>query len=168
VPRTPTFTAVVVDSLPLHRQALVNLLTRRLGYNVVASVGTLTEGLRYLRAASPDLAILDLDVPDGDTVGVLPFLACIAPRSCVVLMALAFGTQDLELAGRARVHACVLKTGPIADLERLLRSAVADPPRFDTGLRAQPQPCDLRDRWGRLLAPAARSLTVLAARSKGG
>ncbi len=57
----------VVDDQPLYRSMLGRTLEAR-GAQVVAAVGSVAEALAALPAAAPHVAILDVDLPDGNGI----------------------------------------------------------------------------------------------------
>ena len=56
---------LIVDDHPLIRRGIEAALSPRAHWEVVASAGTLAEGLEYLKDLKPDIAIVDLGLPDG-------------------------------------------------------------------------------------------------------
>jgi two-component system response regulator AtoC len=86
----------IADDEELIRKSLVRLL-RDEGYDVDA-VGTAAEVLELVRTTPPDILILDLRLPDGSGLDLLPRLKTLAPDLKVVVIT-AFG--DLPTAVEA-------------------------------------------------------------------
>lgn len=77
-------TVLVVEDDPVYREALVEALSAA-GYAVLPASG-LREALLVCRGAAPDLALVDLRLPDGSGVDVVRHLAEAQPACrCVVL-----------------------------------------------------------------------------------
>jgi DNA-binding NarL/FixJ family response regulator len=118
------------------------------GFTVVDGVGSAAETVAACRAMSPDLLVLDLELPDADGVDVLRELADGTPEAIIVLSdrtdgdavlrALRFGVRgyvtkveglrDLattirRVAGGERVIARELEDGAVAALGRFARRA---------------------------------------------
>ncbi len=64
-------TAVVAESLPVFREALVRALTYDLGADVADSVQNVEDVLELIKAAHPDLAVIDRGLPGRDTLEAL-------------------------------------------------------------------------------------------------
>src|SRR2546428_13958983 len=86
----------IADDEELIRKSLVKLLTAE-GYDVDA-VGSAAEVLESVRNDPPQILILDLRLPDGSGLELLPRLKCIEPNLKVVVIT-AFG--DLPTAVQA-------------------------------------------------------------------
>jgi DNA-binding NtrC family response regulator len=84
---------LVVEDDPLGREFLSETL-RRLGREVHAVAGV-AAGIGALRAASPDLVITDLRLPDGSG---LEMLRAASPEGTPVVVLTAFGTVETAVA----------------------------------------------------------------------
>lgn len=58
-------TAVIIDDHPVFREGLRNILEQA-SIKVVAEAGTVAEGLDAIRLFKPSVAIIDIDLPDGN------------------------------------------------------------------------------------------------------
>ncbi len=95
---------------------LSNVLTGR-GYNV-STANTLREGRSVLREA-PDLIFLDLKLPDGDGMGLLPQIKKITPETLVVIIS-AYGSEERRQdANHKGVHSFIDK--PLSE-EKILET----------------------------------------------
>jgi two-component system nitrate/nitrite response regulator NarL len=66
MPRAPDVANVlVVEAQPIYRAALEQLCADLVGFQVVASCGTATDGLAELARTRPDIAVVDPDLPDS-------------------------------------------------------------------------------------------------------
>ncbi|RTL93690.1 MAG: response regulator transcription factor [Hyphomicrobiales bacterium] len=62
---------LVVEDDPYWQQAIQSIVTHRPDYRIVATCGSLREGLRAVQAESFDLMIVDLGLPDGSGIDVI-------------------------------------------------------------------------------------------------
>ena len=69
---------------------LSNALTGK-GYNVSAA-NTISDGIAHLNE-TPDLILLDLKMPDGDGMDILPEIKRITPETLVVIIS-AYGSEE--------------------------------------------------------------------------
>jgi two-component system response regulator DevR len=77
-------TVFLVDDHEIVRRGVADLLSEAEDLTVVGQAGTAAEGLTMIMATKPDVAILDMRLPDGDGVelcrelrSALPDLRCL-------------------------------------------------------------------------------------------
>jgi len=116
--------ALIVEGMPLYREGLMRLLIKGLRVEIVASAGTLADGLYYLEAYQPDLAIIDCDTPDGDILEVLDLARRSSPATALVLTSIGFSEEDETIARRAGVCACLVKSADSGDIAKVLLAAL--------------------------------------------
>jgi two-component system LytT family response regulator len=76
--------AVIVDDEPLARTNLTMLLRQHPEIEIVAECGSGREALSVIRASKPELAFLDVQMPECDGFDVIEMLGCDAP--CVIFV----------------------------------------------------------------------------------
>ncbi len=94
-PTAPVRVAVVEDQ-PLFRSMLERTLGETAGLQVVASMGTATEALRAVRPGVADVAVLDIDLPDGNGIALGVTLRRQQPGLGILLLS-AHDAMDLLL-----------------------------------------------------------------------
>ncbi len=95
---------------------LSNVLTGK-GYNV-STANALSEGVAHLND-TPDLILLDLKLPDGDGMDILPRIKTITPQSIVVIIS-AYGSEERRQDANDRgVHSFIDK--PLSE-EKILET----------------------------------------------
>jgi len=65
---------VVADDHPLYRDGVVRILAERAEIDILAEAGSGREALERIRAHRPDVAVLDLGLPDVDGLAVMDSL----------------------------------------------------------------------------------------------
>lgn len=93
---------LVLDDSELIRSRLVGLLQGIPGMTGIDTAGTLEQTLRCVARVHPTLAILDLHLPDGDSVQILPALKQLAPGMQIAMLtndASEFNRDKCLLAG---------------------------------------------------------------------
>jgi len=78
-------TALLVDDHPGFRQEARQLLLAA-GFDVVAEAAGAAEGLTVAARTNPDLILLDVGLPDGNGIELVPAFRGVAPRARVVLI----------------------------------------------------------------------------------
>jgi DNA-binding NarL/FixJ family response regulator len=77
---------LVVDDSELIRSRLVGLLQDIPGLAEIDTAGTLSETLRSVEKKHPSVAILDLHLPDGNALQIIPALKQLAPGMQIVML----------------------------------------------------------------------------------
>ncbi|WIG61251.1 MAG: Two-component transcriptional response regulator, LuxR family [Ktedonobacterales bacterium] len=120
---TPTYPIriLVADDHPVVRDGLVAILRTQPDFTVVAESSTGTEVLRQVEGIHPDVALLDLEMPEMDGVEALRRLREVdAPTRVIVFTA--FDTDDRILAAvRAGAQGYLLKGAPRDEIFAAIR-----------------------------------------------
>jgi DNA-binding NarL/FixJ family response regulator len=125
---------VIVDDHEALRDGLVALLTAR-GLDVVGAAGNVAAGMDLVTVADPDVALVDIGLPDGDGIELARRLLEVKPELGVILYT---GDPDVELLysgldSGARGYA--LKAGSMVELvaaiERVSAGGTYVDPRLD-------------------------------------
>ena len=82
----PMMKLLLVDDSELIRSRLVGWLQDIPGLEEIATAGTLAQTLRCVEHGHPALVILDLHLPDGDTLQILPTLRKMAPQMQIAML----------------------------------------------------------------------------------
>jgi DNA-binding NarL/FixJ family response regulator len=138
--------ALVVEGLPLYRQALIRLLSEVLEVKVVVGGSAPLEMWVQLRDTKPDLLVLDGDLLGEDVVAFLPYVPVLAPVCRVVFMITRLTARDLQLAARHPIAAYLPKTAGVDYVEQVfrtvLRGETVAPPLPRGQPRHSPRSCD--------------------------
>ena len=71
---------VLVDDEHLIRSALATMLSLEEDLEVLGEAGTVAEGARLIAETTPDVAVVDLQLPDGDGLELCEQIAEASPR----------------------------------------------------------------------------------------
>jgi two-component system, NarL family, response regulator DevR len=85
-PRERPLRLLVVDDHEVVRQGLVSLLDRREGFEVVAQAGTVAEAIAEAARFEPDVAIMDVRLPDGSGIEACREIRAARPETRVVML----------------------------------------------------------------------------------
>lgn len=139
---------LIADDEHLIRTALTALLSLEPDIEVVASVANGVEAIEQAQATSPEVCLLDLEMPEADGIEAAGrILETVATRVVIVTRHARPGVLRRALA--ARVSGFVPKSTPAEDLAKVIREVAAgkryiDPEIAATALTAER--CPLTDR----------------------
>jgi DNA-binding NarL/FixJ family response regulator len=157
---------VIVDDHEALREGLATLLAGH-GMEILGAAGNVAAGLDLVEHASPEIAIVDIQLPDGSGIDLTRELLARRPDLGVILYT---GDSDAELLysgldSGARGYA--LKAGPLAELvgaiERIAAGGSYVDPRLDRILlspRATAQLPQLSPREREIMHLMAEGLTA--------
>jgi DNA-binding NarL/FixJ family response regulator len=128
-----TLRVLVVDDHPIWREAVAQDLAGA-DVEVVATAGTVAEALRRAAATRPDVAVVDLNLPDGSGADVARALTEADPPARVLMLS-ATGEPDQVLAAvEAGASGYLLKTASAEELRTAIRRTAAGEAVFTPGL----------------------------------
>jgi two-component system response regulator NreC len=116
---------VLADDHAVVRNGLRLLLDAEDGWEVVAEAGDLESAARYVRAHRPQVLVLDLNMPGGSSLALIPELRDQTPDTAVVVLTM---QNDPSFAREAMVAGAlgyVLKQSAGTELVDAVRAAVA-------------------------------------------
>src|SRR5882724_7751559 len=104
------------------RELLVNACSQALPLAAIRSAGTCVATLALCRDQPPDLVILDLVLPDGDGLDMVPDIFSLAPAAKIIVLSSHMDEFTLQRALNSRVHGILDKNEqPV----RILHDAIA-------------------------------------------
>ena len=132
---TPTTRVLLVDDHPMWRDAVERDLVKA-GYQVVAAVGEGAAALRTAPATRPDVAVVDLHLPDLSGVEVIKGLLSTLPELRVLVLSASGEQQDVLDAVKAGASGYLVKSASAAEfIDAVARTAAGDAV-FTAGLAA--------------------------------
>jgi DNA-binding NarL/FixJ family response regulator len=113
---------LIVDDHPLFRDGLRALLRQQADFLLVGEADTVAAAVRLAQETQPDVALMDLSLPDGD--GVTATCQILAAQPQIHVIALTVHDEPELLAAMARAGAAgyILKETRSADLIRAVRT----------------------------------------------
>ena len=96
-------------------------ILERASFEVVAAVSNGLEAVRQVRKLSPDVAVLDLAMPEMNGITAAGEIAKLAPRTRIVLLTIYTDRQYVIGALRGGVHGFVIKSQAAVDLVDAIR-----------------------------------------------
>ncbi|WP_328475345.1 response regulator transcription factor [Actinoplanes sp. NBC_00393] len=154
---------LLAEDQGMMRGALALLLGLEPDIEVVAQAATTAEAVEQALTTRPDVALLDIEMPDGSGLDAAAVLRDRLP-GCRVLILTTFGRPGyLRRAMEAGAAGFLVKDGPVEDLAAAVRRVLAgdrviDPALAAAALSTGPNP--LTDRERDVLAAAVDGATV--------
>ena len=128
---------ILVDDENLIRSALATMLSLESGLEVRGEAATVADGARLAEAEQPDVAVLDLQLPDGDGLELAARITELSPATrCLVLTSHA-RSGYLKRALAQGVLGFLPKTTSADQLARAVRSVAAGRRVIDPELAAE-------------------------------
>lgn len=162
-------TVLLVDDHELIRYGLRLAFQRSSDFDVVAEAATVAEGVALGRVHLPDVAIIDMRLPDGSGLDVTRLLREFLPDIGVVVLTMYAGDEHLFAALDCGASAFVGKSATSGEVVTAARHAAAAPHSFTAhGLasalrrRATPSGPQLSNREQQVLDLLAEGLGVAA------
>lgn len=135
---------VIADDHAVVRRGLRQLLDAEEGCEVVAEAADLEGARRYVRGHHPDILVLDLNLPEGLSLGAIPELRAEFPDTRIVVLTMQNEPAYARQALGAGALGYVLKEAAESELvEAVHRAAAGDTylnPRLGARLAAEPPP----------------------------
>lgn len=117
---------LVVDDHPMWRDGVARDLTEA-GYEVIAAVGEARQAVRVGGSLKPDVALVDLQLPDGSGVDVIRGLLAAHPTMRILVLSASAEQQDVLDAVKAGALGYLVKSaGREEFLEAVRRTAEGD------------------------------------------
>lgn len=116
-----TIRVFLLDDHELFRAGVRSVLEREIDVEVVGEAATAAEGIRLIKALRPDVALVDLVLPDGDGLAVCREMKRHQPDAACVVVAARSDDDSLLASIRAESAGFLLKRTGAEDLVRSIR-----------------------------------------------
>jgi two-component system, NarL family, response regulator DevR len=116
---------LVVDDHEVVRRGVVDVIEAQEGMRVVAEAASLLDAVRRAAAVRPDLAIVDLKLPDGTGIDVVSALRAAQPELRFVVLTSFDDDEAVAAALAAGAHAFVLKTVRGTEIAEVVRQVAS-------------------------------------------
>lgn len=113
---------LIVDDHPLMRRGVVSLIGAEDDLEIVSEAGSASEALSILESKDlPDLAILDLSLPDKSGLELTKDIAALYPKLTVLIMSMHDESLYCERALRAGARGYIMKEAAAENLVSAIR-----------------------------------------------
>ncbi len=133
---------LIVDDHPVFRDGLAGLLATLPGIEVAGTAGTAEHALAAIKAAAPDIVLMDINLPGASGVEATQRVTQIAPGTAVLVVTMVDDDDTVFAALAAGARGYVLKGASGDEIAAALRTVAAGGAVFGAGvatrLLAQP------------------------------
>jgi DNA-binding NarL/FixJ family response regulator len=155
-----TIRLLVADDHPIVRQGLVAILNAQPDMTVIVEANNGQEVIEQFRLHQPDVAILDLQMPEVGGVEAIATIRAEFPNAAIIMFSIYETDEDIYQGLRAGAKAYLLKDTPCAEILEVIR-AVSEGQRYvpadiGTKLAARMERPTLSDREFEVLSLIAK------------
>jgi len=126
-----------VDDHPLLREGLAALINNQPNMILIAQASTAQEGIAEFRKHQPDIALMDLRLPDKSGIEALRTIRAEFPQARVIMLTTFEGDVEIQRALEAGAQGYILKSMPPKDLLDVIVQVHAGKKRIPTQVAAQ-------------------------------
>lgn len=125
---------LIVDDHPLYRDGLKSLLSRHPAFETAGEAGGFLEGLRLARKLKPDLALLDISLPDGSGIELARELRKLLPQVGMIIVSMHSKIDFIAAAFQAGAAGYVAKESGADRILQALESVATGGQYLDSAL----------------------------------
>src|SRR5262245_40993878 len=112
---------LVEDDAPI-REEFARMIRAEAGLQLLSAVGSCAEARRSFALTTPDVALIDLGLPDGDGTALIAELTEAAKHTSVLVVTVFGDEAHVVRALQAGAHGYLLKDTPTGEFARAIRS----------------------------------------------
>ena len=147
---------LIVDDHAVVRHGL-KLACEHNGFEVVATLPTITEARSAIAALNPQIVVVDINLPDGSGFELIQWIRKINNSLPIVVLSLNDSPEYVRAARSSGANAYIVKSAPIEELIAAIQFAISSPHSFSSKVKASTYE----------FALTAREFDVLALMDKG-
>ncbi|WP_026870096.1 response regulator [Inquilinus limosus] len=132
-----TASVLIADDHDLARAGIAAMIGREADFRIVAEATNGAEAVAACRAQAPDLAILDIRMPELDGLAATREIRRVAPRTRVLILTMHDSLDYLEAAIEAGASGYLLKDASRADILATMRRVLEGDAFFNADLVAR-------------------------------
>ncbi|GAB17002.1 putative two-component response regulator [Gordonia effusa NBRC 100432] len=128
-----TLRIMVVDDHPMWREGVARDLADE-GFEVVATADGVAAAARRARAVTPDVVLMDMQLPDGTGAQATAEVIAVSPNSRILVLSASDERDDVLEAVKAGAIGYLVKSSSRAELVDAVRATAAGQAVFTPGL----------------------------------
>lgn len=112
---------LIIDDHPIIREALSAIFSSQPDLEVLGAAGSAEEALRLIQSHHPDVALLDLDLPDVDGARFLPEIQRASPQTRVLIFTAYDNDERIIATIRSGAKGYLIKGAPTHEVLHAIR-----------------------------------------------
>ena len=126
-----------IDDHPLMREGIAQVINLQPDMRIVAQVSSGREALSSFREHQPDIALMDLRLPDMNGIDAMTAIKAEFPEARIIILTTFDGDIEIQRALAAGAHSYVLKSMPPEELAETVRQVYRGGKRISPQIAAQ-------------------------------
>jgi DNA-binding NarL/FixJ family response regulator len=128
---------LIVDDHPVFRDGLAGLLATLPDVEIAGAAGTAEEALAVVRDTSPDMVLMDINLPGASGVEATQAVLAAAPATAVLVVSMVDDDDTVFAALAAGARGYVLKGASAGEITAALRTVAAGGAVFGAGIASR-------------------------------
>ena len=124
-PSRPDVSVMIVDDHEVVRRGIAEVVDRTEGLTVVAEAGSVAEGVRRAELVQPQVALVDLQLPDGTGIDLMKELREKTPSTRAIVLTSFDDDDALAAALQVGAAAFLLKSVRGAEISEVIKAVAA-------------------------------------------
>lgn len=126
-----------------HIRSLLRVIVTSLGAEVVAEAGDGVLALELYKQFSPDMVLLDINMPKMDGISVLRAIMSINPKTLVLMLSSLNAMEVVRECINLGAHNYILKNVPGEELQKMIAATWSDYKAAILAMTSSDQPTDV-------------------------
>jgi DNA-binding NarL/FixJ family response regulator len=127
-------TIMIVDDHPLFREGLKTIIDDNLGCDLIGEAGSGREALKMIKKLKPDLALLDISLPDQSGIELIRHIQHRSPQTQVIILSMHSKIDYIVRAFQAGARGYVTKESAPKKLQLGIRTVLKGDYFMDTAI----------------------------------